>query len=88
MWGAVRWGALAKEGGRQGWLKEAPRVLLVTLLAVPIVVPPAIVVALSLFVFFLVECIVWVPLKVVELVKRRLGMDAKKAIGPKLTYKL
>jgi len=88
MWGAVRWGALFKDGGRKGWLREAPRVLLVTLLAVPIVLPPAILVALALVLFFLVECIVWVPLKVTELVKRALGRDAKKAVGPTLTWKL
>jgi hypothetical protein len=88
MWGAVRWGALFREGGREGWWKEAPRVLLVSLLALPIVLPPAVLVALALVVFFLVECIVWVPLKAVELIKRRLGRDAKKAVGPKLTIKL
>ena len=49
---------------------------------------PAIVVALALLAFFLVECVVWVPLKVTELVKRRVGRDAKKAVGPKLTFKL
>ena len=88
MWGAVRWGALLRPGGRKGWLREAPRVLLVSLLALPIVLPPAVVVALALLVFFLVECIVWVPLKVAELAKRRVGRDAKKAVGPKLTWKM
>lgn len=88
MWGAVRWGALLKPEGRKGWLREAPRVLLVTFLALPIVLPPAVLVALALVVFFLIECIVFVPLKAVELAKRRLGRDAKKAVGPKLTMKL
>ena len=77
-----------RPGGRQGWLREAPRVLLVTLLALPIVLPPAIVVALALMLFFLVECAVWVPLKAVEMAKRRRGRQAKKAVGPKLTWKL
>lgn len=88
MWGAVRWGALAQKEGRKGWWKEAPRVLLVSAVALPIVLPPAILVAVALVVFFLVECVVWVPLKAVELTKRRLGQDAKKAVGPKLTMKL
>ena len=88
MWGAVRWGALFRPGGRKGWLREAPRVLLVSLLALPIVLPPAIVVALALLVFFLVECIVWLPLKATELAKRRRGRDAKKAVGPTLTWRM
>jgi len=37
MWAAVRWGALAKRDGRHGWWREAPRALLVTAFAVPIV---------------------------------------------------
>src|SRR4029450_2967495 len=35
MWGAVRWAALFKLGGRSGWIREAPRVLLMTLVAAP-----------------------------------------------------
>lgn len=87
MWGAVRWGALLRPGGRTGWLREAPRVLLVSILALPIVLPPAVLVALALLLFFLAECIVWAPLKVAELVKVRAGKDAKKAVVPKLTRK-
>jgi hypothetical protein len=87
MWGAVRWGALLRPGGRSGWLRDAPRVLLVSALALPIVLPPAVFVAAALVVFFLVECIVWVPLKLVELAKRRLGSEAKKAVGPTLPWK-
>jgi hypothetical protein len=88
MWGAVRWGALFKSGGRKGWLKEAPRVVLLTLLALPIVLPPAVVIAVALVLFYLLECVVWVPLKVNEIVKRRLSLDAKKVVAPRLTYKL
>lgn len=89
MWGAVRWAALTKPGGRQGWLREAPRLALVTAVALPIVVPPALVVAVALLAFYLVECVVWVPLKAVELVKRRTGgATPKEAVAPHLTWKL
>jgi hypothetical protein len=88
MWGAVRWGALFKSGGRTGWLKDAPRVLLLTVLALPIVLPPAVLIAVALVLFYLVECVVWVPLKVNEIVRRRLSRDAKKVVAPRLTYKL
>lgn len=62
MWGAVRWGALKKPGGREGWWREAPRVLLVTLLAVPIVAPPAVLIGLSLLAFFLLEALAYAAL--------------------------
>lgn len=87
MWGAVRLGALAKPGGRKGWWKEAPRVALVALVALPIVVPPAVAIAVSLAAFYLMECIVWVPLKVNELVRRALAKNAKKVVAPSLTWK-
>ena len=55
MWGAVRWGALAAPGGMKGWLKESPRVLLVSALALPIVLPPAAVIFLAILAFYLLE---------------------------------
>ena len=90
LWGAVRWGALVKQGGRKGWLKEAPRVLLISAVALPIVVPPAVVVGAALVVFYVVELIVWVPLKLTEMVKRATGIGAppKRANAPRLTWKL
>lgn len=89
LWAAVRWGALLKPNGRKGWLKEAPRVLLVSAVAVPIVVPPAIVVGAAIVVFQTVELVVWVPLKVVELVKEATAPDtAKQANLPGLDWRL
>lgn len=61
MWAAVRWAALRKPGGTSGWLRDAPRVLLVTLLAAPVVLPPAAVVLVALGVFYLAELVVWLP---------------------------
>ena len=55
MWGAVRWGALAAPGGMKGWLKESPRVLLVSALALPIVLPPAAMIFLAIVAFYLLE---------------------------------
>ena len=74
MWAAVRWGALVnhKYGSLKGWLKDAPLVLLVTILALPVVAPPAIVILLALVLFFLYECVAWVMLKIGRLVKDRL----------------
>ena len=89
MWSAVRWGALLKPNGRKGWLKEAPRVLLVSALALPIVVPPTVVVGAAILVFQMVELVVWVPLKHVELVKEATAPDtAKQANLPDLDWRL
>lgn len=62
-WTAVRWGALTKHRGTAGWWKDAPLVLLWTILALPVVLPPAIVVAVSLIVVQVAEGISWLVLK-------------------------
>jgi uncharacterized protein DUF1353 len=71
MWAAVRWGALVKPRGRRRWWREAPRVLLVTIFAVPFVLPAGAVILASLLAFTIFEGIVWVPLKLTEMLKRR-----------------
>lgn len=88
MWAAVRWGALVTTDGRRGWLKEAPRVLLVTLLAAPIVLPPAIVVMVALVAFWAIEWILYLPLKLVEKAQDRPGQpQPKKANRPQFPWK-
>jgi hypothetical protein len=42
IWVGVRWGALFNPARRQGWLKDAPLVLLVSLFALPIVLPASV----------------------------------------------
>ena len=59
MWAAVRWAALRKPGGTEGWLRDAPLVILVSLLAAPVVLPPAAVVFVALAVFYVAELLVW-----------------------------
>jgi hypothetical protein len=39
MWAAVRWGSLTRPGGHQGWLRDAPAVVAVTLLGLPLALP-------------------------------------------------
>lgn len=87
MWGAVRWGALVKPGGRRGWWGQAPKLFLVTLAAAPVLVPAA-VVGLALAGFYLVEFVLWVPLKLVEMVKRRRRGRVKPANLPDPTWKV
>lgn len=59
MWGAVRWAALADRQRRAGWLREAPRLLLLTLLALPIVAVPALAILLGLGLFVLAEAVAY-----------------------------
>ena len=55
MWCGVRWGALASPLRRPGWWPDAPRVLALSVLAAPFVVPPAVVTAGALAVYAVVE---------------------------------
>ncbi len=88
MWAAVRWGALVKKDGRDGWLKESPRVILITVLAAPILFPPALLVVGALVLFWSIEWIVYVPLKFVEKSKTRPGQPTpKQANRPHFPWK-
>ena len=88
MWAAVRWAALFKPRGLQGAWIELPRMLVVTALALPIVLPPAAVIVAALIVYQIVEGIVWVPLKIGALVKDRLGRPRKEVVDPQVTFRL
>jgi hypothetical protein len=70
MWCGVRWGALVDPLRRPGWLVSAPGVLAVSVLAAPLVVPPAVVIAPGLLVFALAEVVVgwFVPTRAEQLV--------------------
>jgi hypothetical protein len=48
MWTGVRWGALANPLRQPRWARDAPRVLALSVLAAPLVVPPAAVIAAAL----------------------------------------
>jgi hypothetical protein len=90
MWAAVRWAALLKPGGTKGWWRESWRVLLVTVIAAPFVLPPALVIFLWLMLFWLFEAIVWVPLKLASLIKSR-GKEvppSKQVNAPSLDLKM
>jgi Protein of unknown function (DUF1353) len=71
MWTAVRWAALTKPDGRRGWWKDAPRVLLVTIVALPFALPPALVVLLGLAGFYVLEMLALVPLAIGRTFRRR-----------------
>jgi hypothetical protein len=85
MWAAVRWGALVKPGGRRGWWGQAPRVAVATIVALPVVGPPFVVIAAAMALWALIECILWVPLKLGQLYRRKRNQAAKEVVAPKVT---
>ena len=89
MWTAVRWAALLKPRGRRGWLREALRVLVLTLVAAPFVLPPAAIILVSLIAFYLLELVVWVPIQLTSLARSRLQKERprKEVILPMLELK-
>ena len=58
MWAGVRWGALADPRRRAGWWASAPGVLAISVLAAPLVVPPALVILPGLAAYGLAEWVV------------------------------
>ncbi|MGI9118698.1 MAG: DUF1353 domain-containing protein [Acidimicrobiales bacterium] len=63
MWAAVRWGALAKPGGRDRWGEEGALVLLLTIIALPFLFVPVIAVLVALLQLYLLELVMWLPLR-------------------------
>lgn len=55
MWAGVRWGALANPARRPGWLRTAPAVLGISLLALPLILPATLAVLAVLAVDAVVE---------------------------------
>src|SRR5262245_51024821 len=88
MWAAVRWAALFKADGRRGWWRESWRVGLVTLVALPIVAPAAVVVAVTVPVFYIVELLVWAPLWLSRVIRESRGRPVKRVNRPKLHWTL
>lgn len=89
MWAAVRWGALVKPGGRKGWTEEAPLVILMTALALPVMIAPVITVLLALIKLYVVELVVWLPLRLHESWVRASGREPdKKVVFPRLQLRL
>ena len=58
MWCGVRWAALVNPVRRPGWWLDAPRLLGLSVLAAPLVVPPAALIAVALAGYTAVEAVV------------------------------
>jgi uncharacterized protein DUF1353 len=89
MWAGVRIGALKERDGRKGWLKDSWLVFPLLLLALPILGPPALVITIALLVFYVVEFVVYLPLKFgAQAAAPRALRPPKEVNKPKLGWKL
>ena len=88
MWAAVRLGALTAPAGRKKWWTEAWRVALIAAVALPVVTPAAVVIAISFLVFNVIDFVVWIPLAVVRRIQEKRNRPAKKVNRPSLHWKL
>lgn len=89
MWAAVRWAALLQPRGRIGWFREGWKVVLLSLLALSVVAPPAVVIVGALAVFYILEFLVWIPLEVGARVRARVARPAylKEVNRPRMGWK-
>lgn len=78
-WTAVRWGAPTRHNGHTGWWMDAPLILLWTILALPVVLPPALLVAVALLIVQAAELLTWLALKPFS--------HRKRVNAPKVTVK-
>jgi hypothetical protein len=83
MWAAVRWGSLTVAARRGGWHRELARTLLVSVVALPVVLVPALAVLLGLALFAVFEALAYLLL----LAARRLrpGRSRKQLNPPRPT---
>lgn len=87
MWAAVRWGALFKKNGRDGWLHDAPGVVLITVLTLPVLLPPAALVVAVLGIFYVAELLALVPLYAIQAYRMRTQGRVKRVNPPKLDWR-
>jgi hypothetical protein len=86
MWTGVRWGALTRRGGYVGWWRDAPLVLVWTLVALPIVTVPAVAITtIGLPILALFELLAWVLLAAGRALRRQPREQRKYLNPPKVT---
>jgi hypothetical protein len=84
MWAAVRIGALAKPGGTRAWLRQSWQVFPLLLFALPLVVLPGALIVVALGLLFVVEWVVYLPLRLNRRIQQRRGRSTKAVNTPSL----
>jgi hypothetical protein len=88
MWAAVRWGSLAHREGRQDWGRDALNVIVLTLLVFPILLPAALLIVLTLIVWYVVELLAWAPLAFTRQTRVQQRKPVKRVNQPTLSMRL
>jgi Protein of unknown function (DUF1353) len=84
MWAAVRIGALTKPAGTTGWLRQSWQVFPLLLFALPLVVLPGALILVALGLLFVVEYVVYLPLRLIRRIQQRRGQTPKAVNPPSL----
>jgi hypothetical protein len=84
MWAAVRLGALAKPRGTEAWLRQSWQVFPLLLFALPLVVLPGALIVVALGLLFVVEWVVYLPLRLNRRIQLRRGRSTKAVNTPSL----
>jgi hypothetical protein len=82
MWAAVRLGALAKPGGTKRWLRQSWQVSPLLLFALPLVVLPGALIVVALGLMFVVEWVVYLPLRLNRRIQQQRGRSTKAVNSP------
>ena len=88
MWAAVRWGALFTPHGANGWQRDAIKVLLISVPMVALLLPAALVILVTLLVWYLIEMILYVPLSLAAQWKQKRQRPAKRVNRPRLSFRM
>lgn len=81
MWAAVRFAGFAKKGGRAGWHEELWAAVLVTIVSLPFVLPPALLILVALVGFYILERIAWLPMAVASRFRKERPGEAPKEVN-------
>jgi len=87
MWAAVRWNALFKPNVRSEFVRDFWRVLLIMIPVLLLLGPAALVVLLTLLLWYVVEFLFWIPLEITKQFKQKRNRAAKKVNPPTLSLK-
>jgi Protein of unknown function (DUF1353) len=88
MWAAVRLSVVTTPAGRRRWLRDSWQVLPIGLVMLPVLAPAALVIILTLEVFWFVEMLVWLVLLANCLVNDRANLRTKRVNRPTLSLHL
>lgn len=88
MWAAVRIGALTSVNGWWRWLRDSWRVVPIAMLALPVLLPAAAVIVVTIPTFYVIELVVWLVLLAARRARGAAGPHVKRLNRPRLRLTL